>query len=136
MNVFLLKSLPRLLWPDKDLKDLVEIHLWYVASIVDIQHSYASLVCYPFITDMCLYWFTLNLHIKTVSKRGVDLCLYRLKRRRGEAQNSKCFACFNHKSTSYFSSNLELDLILVYFSLKIELDLRLQLQLNYTLVRK
>jgi hypothetical protein len=68
-----------------------------------------------------------------VLKRGVDLFLYKLKRRRGETRNSNLFACFDHNSASYFSSNLELDLKLVYFSLKIELDLRLQLQLNITL---
>ena len=83
----------------------------------------SSLVCFLFITDMHLYWFTLNLHIKSVLKRGVDLCLYRLKRRRGETRNSNMFACFNHNSASYFSSNLEL-------------DLRLITTQHYTLVRK
>jgi hypothetical protein len=65
------------------------------------------------------------MHIKIVLKRGVDLYIYRLKRRKGEARNNNLFACFNHNSASYFSSNLELDLRLVYFSSKIELDLRL-----------
>jgi hypothetical protein len=73
------------------------------------------------------------MHIKTVLKRGGDLCLYRLKSKRGETRNSNLFACFDHNSSSYFSSNLEIDLRLVYFSLKIELDLRLQLQLSITL---
>jgi hypothetical protein len=73
------------------------------------------------------------MHIKIVLKRGGDLCLYRLKSRRGETQNSNVFSCFDHNLASYFSSNLELDLRLVYFSSKIELDLRLQLQLSITL---
>jgi hypothetical protein len=48
-----------------------------------------------------------------VLRRGFDLFLYRLKRRRGEARNSNLIACISYNSASYFSSNLELDLRLV-----------------------
>ena len=71
-----------------------------------------------------------NCLAKTVLKRGFDLFLYRLKRGRGEAQNSNLIACISHKLASYFSLNLELDLILVtnqHYTLvqTLELDLRL-----------
>jgi hypothetical protein len=48
-----------------------------------------------------------------VLRRGFDLFLYRLKRGREEAQNSKMIACIKHNLDSCFSWNLELDLRLV-----------------------
>jgi hypothetical protein len=80
-----------------------------------------------------------NCVAKNVLRRGFELFLYRLKRGRGEAQNSNLIACISHNSASYFSSNLELDLRLVttqHYTLvrTLELDLRLVITQHYTLV--
>ena len=65
MNVLLLKILPTWLWPDKDLRGLAEIHLWYVVSIVDIQHWYVVDICLWYAASIAdiQHWYAADIHL-------------------------------------------------------------------------
>ena len=78
---------------------MLPVYHWYVPLFLHPQPTYENCV-----SKLCC---------RTLLKRVFDIFLHRLKRGRGEAQNSNMIACISHNLASYFSSNLELDLRLV-----------------------